>query len=52
MIFPLSSSRINPITFSFFPLGNGLSNSQFEVPNVVSTSSAMFCKYHLLLYIK
>ena len=30
-MFPPNSSFINPIIFLFFPLGNGLSNSKFEV---------------------
>ena len=42
MIFPPTSSLINPITFLFFPLGNHLSNSKFEVSNLVSTSFAIY----------
>ena len=41
MICPPNSSFINQITFLFFPLGNGLSNSKFEVSNLLSTSSAI-----------
>ena len=38
MIFPPNPSFISWITFSVFTLGNGLSISKFEVPNLVSTS--------------
>ena len=40
MMFPPNSPFINSITFLFFPLGNGLSNSVLS--NLVSTSSATF----------
>ena len=38
IIFPPNLSFINPITFLDFPLGNDLSNYQFEVSNFVSIS--------------
>ena len=41
IVFPPNSSFIYPITFLFLPLDNGLSNSQFEVSALVSTSFAM-----------
>ena len=41
MICPPNSCFINLITFLFFPLGNGLSISKFEVSNLVSTSSSI-----------
>ena len=41
MICPPDSFFISPITFLFFPLGNGLSISKFEVSDLVLTSSAI-----------
>ena len=41
MICPPNSSSVSLITFLFFPLGNGLSISKFEVSNLVSTSSTV-----------
>ena len=49
MACPPNSSCINPINFIFFPFANRLSNSKFEMSNLVSTSSAVsiniFCFY-------
>ena len=36
-----NSSFTNPITFLFFLLDNDFFNSKFEVPNLVSKSSAI-----------
>ena len=41
IIFPPNSSFANPITFLYFPFGNGLSNSYFRVSNIASISFAM-----------
>ena len=41
IIFPPNLSYIKLITLLFFPLGNGLSTSWFEVSKLVSTSFEM-----------
>ena len=41
MFYPPNSSFINSVTFFFFPLSNCFSNSKFELPDLVSTFSAI-----------
>ena len=46
---PPNASFNNPITFLFFPLGNGLPNPWFEVSNQIQHFLQYIYKYHLFL---
>ena len=50
MVNPPYSSFINPVTFLFFILGNGLSNSKFEVSNLFQHLLQYLHKYFLFLH--